>query len=293
MDTVDGMRTFIAVARQQSFTGGAQQLGMSTKLASKYVRQLEERLGAQLFNRTTRSVTLTETGRAYFDRCLALLDQFDEMESLVQKSQAELAGPIRLTAPTGFGSRELVKALQPFQQQHPKVNVDMHLSDQVLAVVEEGFDIAIRLGQLQDSSLMARKLMEMRVVVVASPIYLEKHGKPTHPKALGTHNCLLRTSATDYNHWHFQIENKVESFRVSGTFQTNSPRALANMASGGLGIAMCPHYAAIPLLATGQLELLFEDLEASTIGVYAVYPPNRHLTTRIRALIDHLADFYH
>ena len=159
MDTVEGMRTFAAVAALGSFTGGARQLGMSTKLASKYVRQLEERLGAQLFHRTTRSVTLTETGHTYFQRCRPLLDQFDELEGLVQARHSELAGPIRITAPTGFGSTQLVEALRPFQAAHPKVGIELHLSDHHVSMIEQGFDLAIRFGALKDSALVARKLM--------------------------------------------------------------------------------------------------------------------------------------
>lgn len=289
MDTIEGMRTFVAVAGHESFTAGAKRLGISTKLASKYVRQLEERLGAQLFNRTTRSVTLTETGNAYLQRCAPLLDQLDELEGLVQVRQSELAGPIRITAPTGFGSRELVEALRPFQLEHPKVAINMHLSDQQVSVIEEGFDLAIRFGALEDSSLVARKLMNMRLVVVASPDYLAEHGEPKHPSALSTHNCLLQQRPVDPNSWKFRVDGKLASFPVAGSFHTNSPRSIAHMAAGGLGIGMCPYYAARNFLEDGSLKLLFQDEEATEIALYAVYPPGRHLTARIRALIDHLA----
>lgn len=289
MDTLQGMRTFAAVAAHMSFTDGAKRLGMSTKLASKYVRQLEERLGAQLFNRTTRSVTLTETGHAYFDRCLPLLDQIDELEGLVQQRQSELAGPIRITAPTGFGSRELVIALRPFQQQNPKVTLHMNLSDQHVAVIEEGFDIAVRFGALQDSSLVARKLMDMRLVVIASPQYLAEHGEPKHPSALKTHNCLMQLTSPEPLTWKFKIEGKETAIPIKGTFHANSPRAIAHMAVGGLGIGLIPFYAAQPFIEDVSLKVLFEEYETNHLGLYAVYPPGRHLTARIRALIDHLA----
>lgn len=289
MDTIEGMRTFVAVAGHGSFTAGAKRLGISTKLASKYVRQLEERLGAQLFNRTTRSVTMTATGNAYLERCAPLLDQLDELEGLVQERQSELAGPIRITAPTGFGSRELVEALRPFQLEHPKVSINMHLSDQQVSVIDEGFDLAIRFGALEDSTLIARKLMNMRLVVIASPDYLAQHGEPKHPSALSTHNCLLQQRPVEPNTWKFRTDGELVSFRVSGSFQTNSPRSIAYMAAGGLGIGKCPFYAARTFLEDGSLKLLFQDEEATEIALYAVYPPGRHLTARIRALIDHLA----
>jgi len=288
MDTIENMRIFVAVAGKKSFTAGAKQLGISTNLASKHVRQLETRLDAQLFHRTTRRVTLSDTGRVYFERCVLLLDQFDELEGLVQEKQSELAGPIRITAPTGFGAGELVEAVQPFQMAHPNVSIHLHLSDQYVDILNDGFDLAIRFGPLQNSTLIARKLLTMRLVVVASPEYISTHGEPVHPEALSTHNCLLQISSSDPEHWRFTIHDKVEKFRVSGNFTSNSPRAIANMAAGGLGIGRCPLYTAEPFLDSGKLVLLFEDKMANAFDLYAVYPSGRHLTVRIRKLIDHL-----
>ena len=290
MDTLEGMRTFAAVAARGSFTDGAKRLGISTKLASKYVRQLEERLGAQLLHRTTRSVTLTETGEAYYRRCLPLLDQFDELEGLVQTRQSELAGPIRITAPTGFGSTQLVRALRPFLADHPKVAVELHLSDHHVSLVDQGFDLAIRFGALKDSSLVARKLMDMRIVCCASPDYLQANGRPGEPAALADHNCLLPVSAGPSDQWEFRIDGQIRSVAVRGNFRANSPRAVAQMASDGLGIARMPLYTAEPFIESSRLSLLFEAQEAKVIGLHAVYPPGRHLTARVRAVIDHLAD---
>jgi DNA-binding transcriptional LysR family regulator len=292
MDTIDGMRTFVAVSRQNSFTAGAKMLGISTKLASKYIGQLEARTGAQLFHRTTRSVTLTATGHAYLERCIPLLEQFDELEDVVQERQSELAGPIRMTAPTAFGSTELVEAIRPFQHQHPQVSIDLHMSDQRVAIIEEGFDLAIRFGVLEDSTLIARKLMNMRIVVFASPLYLAQKGEPIHPSALSTHNCLLQTYSLDPNHWKFHIDKKLALFSVNGSFKANSPRAVAQMAAGGLGIGMGPLYVVEPYLKDGSLTLLFEKNETKGTVLNAVYPPSRHLTARIRALIDHLAAYF-
>ncbi len=290
MDTIEGMRTFAAVAAQGSFTEAARRLGISTKLASKYVRQLEERLGAQFFNRTTRSVTLTETGQAYYRRCLPLLDQFDELEGLVQARQSELAGPIRITAPTGFGSNQLIQALKPFQAAHPGVTIDLHLSDHHVSIIEQGFDLAIRFGAMKDSTLVAKKLMEMPLVCCASPAYLEAHGTPGHPAALATHNCLLQSTAANRDHWEFRGGKSSYGIAVTGTFRANSPLAVAHMATGGLGIARIPQYTALPFFKDGSLCPLFDASDAMIVNLYAVYPPGRHLTARIRTLIDHLAD---
>lgn len=288
MDTIAGMRTFAAVAAHQSFTEGARQVGISTKLASKYVGQLEDRLGAQLFNRTTRSVTLTETGAAYFARCQPLLEQFAELEALVQEGQAELAGRIRLTAPTGFGAAHLAPKLYPFQRAHPRVVIEMHLSDHHVSLVEEGFDLAVRFGEMKDSSLVGRKLGEMRIVCCASPDYLSRHGTPESPEALAHHNCLLQSIAGLGDAWEFAGPEGVIAVPVTGNFRANAPLAVANMAAQGLGVGRVPLYTAQPFLENGQLELLFEDREVKSLGLHAVYPPSRHLTARIRALIDHL-----
>lgn len=289
MDTITGMRVFAAVAMHRSFTEGAKRAGISAKLASKYVGQLEERLDAQLFYRTTRTVNLTETGAAYLERCLPLLEQFDELEGLVQATQTELAGRIRITAPTGFGSSQLVHLLKPFQHAHPKVAIDLHLSDHTVSVVDEGYDLAIRFGVQKDSSLMARKLMDMRIICCASPDYLETHGTPKEPAALATHNCLLQNMSTTTDHWEFKGQTGRVNIPVTGNFRANSPLAIANMAADGLGIGRVPFYTAAPFLKEGRLKILFEAQESKVSALYAVYPPSRHLTARVRALIDHLA----
>lgn len=294
MDTIKCMQAFAAVASNKSFTVGARQLGLSTKLVSKYVQQLEEKLNAQLFYRTTRSVTLTDTGNAYYEKCMPLLDQFNELEGLVQQRQGELAGTIRITAPTGFGSRELVKAIAVFQREHPKIMIDLQLADHLVSVVEEGFDLAVRFGKLDDSTLIARKLRDMRAVIVAAPSYLEKQGNPVHPSALQTHNCLIQMTIKEPANWPFNVNGERHSYKVNGKFHSNSPRATAHMAIDGLGIARCPLYAVQTHIDQGTLQILFAEYETSSISLYAVYPPNRHLSTRVRALIDflvvHMAD---
>ncbi len=292
MDTLDGMKTFVAVAQEGSFTAAGRRLNMSTKLVSKYVGQLEERLDTQLFNRTTRSVKLTDVGSAYLERCRPLLEQFDELEALVHERQRALAGPIRITAPTAFGSTRLVIAVRPFLAQHPRVSLDMKLTDHRVAVVEEGFDLAVRIGQRRDSTLIARRLAPMPLVVCASPEYLREHGRPAHPSALATHRCLIDENLTASSTWRFLVDGDELSVRVSGPVRANAPTAIAAMAVGGIGIALCPQYVVEAHLQAGRLERLFTAHTANHFGVYALYPPNRHLTARVRALIDHLAETF-
>ncbi|MEM7226249.1 MAG: LysR substrate-binding domain-containing protein [Pseudomonadota bacterium] len=289
MDRIETIRAFIAVAQEGSFTAAARRLGWSTKLVSKYVAQLELKLTTQLFNRTTRSVALTDVGTAYLERCRPILEQMDELDDLVQERQTALAGPIRITAPTGFGSTNLTKALAPFMRANPRVEIDLRLSDTRVALVEEGFDLAIRVGTLRDSTLIAKKLADMPLIVCATPDYLEAHGRPDNPKALATHNCLIDENLTDATAWRFRTGTRETVVKVGGSFHANAPAATANMALVGLGIARCPFYVVADALGEGKLEQLFPEHETYGFSLYALYPPNRHLTARVRALIDHLA----
>ncbi len=289
MDTITGMRTFAAVAAESSFTAGAKRLGISTKLVSKYVRQLEERLGVQLFNRTTRSVALTDVGQAYYVRCLGLLDHFDEVQDAVRQRHGRLEGRIRMTAPTSFGELDLTRALAAFLIREPGVRIDLELNDRRVSLVEEGYDLGIRIGSLQDSSMIARKLAPMRVVVCAAPDYLACAGAPAHPNELSDHTCIIDTNFRTAPLWPFRVDGETINVRVDGRFRVNTPRAACEMAVAGLGIALCPLYAAGPAIEHGSLIILFPDHEAFDFGIYAIYPHNRHLTGRIRALVDHLA----
>ncbi|MGB1025882.1 MAG: LysR substrate-binding domain-containing protein, partial [Rhodospirillaceae bacterium] len=304
MDRLDSMRAFEAVAREGSFTGAARRLGWSTRLVSKYVAALEARLGVQLFHRTTRSVALTDAGRAYVERCRSLLDQVEELEAAVQDHHAALSGSIRMTAPTGFGSTRLPDALADFMATHERVEIDLRLTDRQVSLVEEGFDLAIRISQLQDSALMARKLADMPLVVCAAPRYLEAKGRPDHPQDLAGHACLVDGNQQDggalWSFWPRQEgkasatnrPEQAETVRVAGRFRANAPAAVVRMAMAGRGITRSPFYAVQDALEAGQLEALLPGYCSKVLGVYAIYPPDRHLSARIRALIDHLVGWY-
>ena len=289
MDTINAMKAFAAVARHRSFTRGAIALGLSVKVASKYVAQLEAKLQVQLLTRTTRKVTLTEMGTAYLERCLPLLEQFDELESVVREKQSDLAGLIRINAPTPFGIGAIVPALATFQAMHPRVELDLQLVDHRVDIVEEGFDLTIRFGDLQDSTLMARKLAEMPRVICAAPEYFDNHTAPSHPLELSKHNCLLQESLQDVNHWQFKENGKTVSVRVAGKFRSNSLTAVTRMAAEGLGIARTTLFIAKPYIDSGQLKVLLNDYAEPPLEINAIYPQTKHLTVRVRALIDHLA----
>lgn len=297
MDTLESMRAFAAVAREGSFTGAARRLGRSTRLVSKHVAQLEARLQARLLNRTTRSVALTEVGAAYLERCRPLLVEFDELETLVLERRTELSGTIRITAPTAFGTVRLVPALAEFMARHQAIRVELRLTDVPVALVDEGLDLAIRIGAPRDSSLMARRLAPMPMVVCATPGYLAAHGTPEQPSDLARHQCLIDLNQREPYLWRFGSGDRQVAVTVSGRFEVNAPGANAAMVQQGLGIARCPLYQVAAALDSGVLVRLFlhEDMQDATrpgtegSGLYALYPYNRYLTARVRTLIDHLA----
>ena len=289
MDTIEGMRAFAAVAQEGSFTAAAERLGCSVRLVSKHVARLEARLATRLLNRTTRSVSLTDIGAAYLERCRSLLVEFDELEAVVLEKQTELSGPIRLTAPTGFGTNRLVSVLDDFLTRHPGIRVEVRLTDVPVALVEEGLDLAIRIGPPRDSSLMARRLSPMPMVLCATAAYLETHGRPRHPQELASHHCLIDLNQQEPYVWRFGTAAAAIAVNVSGRFAVNSPAANAVMVRQGLGIARCPLYQVEAELHAGVLERLLTEWESTVSGLYVLYPYNRYLTARVRALIDHLA----
>ncbi len=289
MDKIDRMRAFALVAKHASFTLAAQRLGRSARLISKYVADLEDSLGVQLLNRTTRSVSLTDAGATYLAMCEPLLDGFDELEETVKNAQKSLRGIIRISAPTGFGSVRLAPSLAAFATKHPEVEIDLNLSDRRVSIIDEGLDLAIRIGPMRDSSLKVRQFGPMPLVICASPAYLARAGTPEHPSALATHECILDGNATEPTIWRFNIEGKELAVPVNGRLQGNAPAASARLAAAGVAVARCPAYTVADALKSGELVELFAEHRVTPYVVAALFPQNRRLTTRVRALIDHLA----
>lgn len=289
MDKIDRMRAFALVAKNASFTVGAQRMGRSARLVSKYVADLEDALGVQLLNRTTRSVSLTDAGATYLAMCEPLLDGFDELEETVRNQQSALRGVIHISAPTGFGSVRLAPSLATFAALHPEVEIDLRLSDRRVSIIEEGLDLAIRIGPMRDSSFKVRQLGPMPLVVCASPAYLKQNGTPSHPHALETHDCILDGNMADPTIWRFKNADQQLAVNVDGRFRANAPAASAKLAASGVAIARCPAYTVAEALRSGELIELFAEYRVTPFVVAALFPQNRRLTTRVRALIDHLA----
>ena len=286
----DGISEFVYVAEYESFTRAAKELGISTAQVSRQVSALEKRLNIKLLYRTTRKVSLTEEGRVFYQHCRGVLDGLDAAEQAVSNLQSKPQGRIKLTAPVTYGEQQLLPLVNDFMVRYSDIEVTAFLSNQKIDLVDGGYDLAIRIGKLSDSTMMAKKLSRRTNFVCAAPAYLKKYGVPHSLSELSEHNCLLGTR--DY--WHF-IENdkeagKERNMRVSGTVQYNSGHSLVDAALKGLGIVQLPDYYVQRHLASGELVSLLDSYREPEEGIWAVYPHNRHLSPKIRLLVDYLAE---
>jgi DNA-binding transcriptional LysR family regulator len=287
LDRLDEVRLFVAVADALSFVGGARRLGVSPAQASKAVARLEDRLKARLLNRTTRDVSLTDTGRAYLERARELIAEFDALESSVR----DVSGPrglLKVTAPTSFGSVELECVILEFAKAHPEVSLEVSLTDRVANLVEEGYDVAVRITRMSDSSLVARKLGEARIVTCAAPDYLQREGTPLSPLDLADHETILDLNLADPTLWAFGRGAERTEVRVHGRLRLSNAEACLAAARYGFGIARAPSFAAAEDLRAGRLTTLLCDHEPEPMPIYAVYPHARHLSAKVRVFVDHL-----
>jgi DNA-binding transcriptional LysR family regulator len=291
MDRLDCDRMFVAVYETASFSAAARRLGVSSGQASKLVSKLEADLGVQLLSRTTRSISPTEVGRAYYERVRTLIAEFDALDDSVRSASGEASGRLSLTAPNSFGVRQLMPALIAFTEAYPKIRLDVSFSDRVANLLEEGFDAAIRLGRPDDSTYIARKLCRTRVIAVAAPAYIERFGEPNHPAELATHECVLDANFREGGVWRFR-ETDQSSLRVavSGRMRFNNGEACIAAAIAGQGIAYGPSFLAGASIRDGALRQILAPYEIEPHGAYALYPAGRHLAAKVRALIEFLVD---
>ena len=291
MDRLDEINAFAAVSDARSFTQAARRLGVSSAQISKLVARLENRLNARLLNRTTRDVSLTDTGRAYLERARQLLEDFQSLESSVRE-QSGPRGLLRVSAPVSFGAAQLTPALLEFAAAYPEVSLDVSATDRMVNLVEEGFDVAVRIGQLTDSSLVARKLAAVRLVTCASPAYLGRAGAPQTLEELATHEAIIDTNAADPALWRFVVEGERREVRVRGRLRFSGAPACVAAARAGFGVTRTPAFAAAEDLRAGRLQALLCGFEPELIHVHAVYPHARHLAAKVRAFVDFLAKRY-
>lgn len=282
----EGVSEFVAVAEVESFTQAAKRLGISTAQVSRQVSALEARLSTKLFYRTTRKVSVTEAGQIYYQHCRQVLDGLEEAERTITNLQLAPKGKLKLTAPITFGEKTIAPLVNDFVLRYPELEVQMHLTNQKLDLVAEGFDLAIRLGKLEDSSMMAKRLSSRTQYVCASPSYLSTYGVPHTLSELEQHNCLQG----NLDYWRFQEQGKARNVRIKGNIRCDSGWALLDAALKGIGIVQLPDYYVQPALDAGKLVPLLEPYQEPDDGIWAIYPHNRHLSPKVRMLLDFFSE---
>lgn len=282
----EGVTEFISVAETESFTAAGRRLGISTAQVSRQISQLETRLNTKLFYRTTRKVSLTGEGSVYYSHCRQVMDGLEEAERAISSLRDTPQGSIKMTAPVTYGEQYVMPVVLDYMQAYPDVEITCDLTNQMIDLVEDGYDLAVRLGHLRDSSMMAKRLASRMQYVCASPEYIEKYGAPYTLSELGQHNCLVGNS----NHWHFVEKGKARSVRVSGNLVCGSGYALLEAAIRGMGLIQLPGYYVDEAIAAGKLMVLLKPYQEPKEGIWALYPHNRQLSPKIRLLVDMLAE---
>jgi DNA-binding transcriptional LysR family regulator len=281
---------FAKVAETGSFAKAAADLGVSQPTVSKAVTRLEQRLRTTLFHRTSRKMSLTASGQASLERATRILSEGEAVEAEVTEQSKSLRGTIRIAAPMSFGVTHVAPALPGFMAQHPEVTLDLHFSDELIDVVAQGFDLALRISDLPDSSLLARRLCTVRILLVGSPAYFAHHGHPTHPRELASHRALKYAHARVGEAWRFRHAKKGEFAQVvPSTLRVNNAEALVPALRAGLGLAMQPEFLAWDDLRAGLIESTLDDWMAPSIALHIVSPPGRAKPARVQALTEYLA----
>ncbi len=291
MDRLAAIEAFVRVAEAQSFSEAARRLRSSKSAVSRNVGALESELGVRLFHRTTRSLTLTEAGRGYFERATRILADLEEANLAVSQLQSAPRGRLRVSAPMSFGFLHLAPALPDFLARYPEVAVDLAMNDRFVDLIDEGFDVAVRIGALEDSSLIARRLAPIRRVVCASPAYFEARGLPLSPEDLKGHECLFNSNIASSQEWRFTApDGKSWPVEVKGRLSANNGDALRAAALQGLGIVNLPTFIVGGDLQAGALVTALDEFISQNMAMSAVYPHSRHLQPKVRAFVDFLAD---
>jgi DNA-binding transcriptional LysR family regulator len=287
------MEIFSKVVEGSSFAAAARHFRISPAMVSKHIRAIEEHLGVRLLNRTSRRVTPTEIGQDYYERCLRILGEIEQAERAAGDLNTTPRGQLRVSASYAFGTSHLAPAIARYLAAYPEVAVELALSDRFVDLIEEGFDVAVRIGHLPDSSLIARRLTSTSMVLCASPTYLERHGTPLTVGDLAEHNCLTYSLSKTRNDWPVaSIPSRTKAIHISGRFTANSGEALRILALAGEGIVRLPWFIVEADLASGRLLQLLPDHETSEIPVNAVYPSNRFMSAKVRAFVDFIVGHF-
>ncbi|HRK95547.1 MAG TPA: LysR substrate-binding domain-containing protein [Rhodospirillales bacterium] len=282
--------SFVQVVASGGFTAAAARLGSSRAVVSKHVIALERRLGVQLLNRTTRRVVATEAGLAYYERCSRILADLEEADVAVSRLQAQPRGTLKVNAPMSFGTLHLTPALIAFAELYPELRVNLVLNDRFVDMLDEGFDVGIRIGKLEDSTLIVRRIAPAKRVVCAAPGYLARHGTPAHPGELAGHACLHYGYLASGTTWKLSGADGEHSVAVEAGICVNNGEMLRDLAVAGLGIALLPTFIVGPALADGTLRSLLDDYRAPETAINVIYPPSRHLSAKVRVFTDFLVE---
>ena len=290
MDKLASLRAFVRVVESGSFAEAGRQMRLSRSAISKYVGDLEESLGVQLLNRTTRHASPTENGQMYFERAVVILSDVDAADQAVTQLQSAPRGLLRVNAPMSFGTMRLGPALADFMTKYPDLQIQLVLSDDLLDPVQDGFDVTLRIAELESSSLIARKIVPIPRRVCASPDYLKRHGTPLHPQDLRDHVSLTYGFLLTGNQWKLTGDDGVHWIQPAWSLCVNNAEVLRDVAVRGKGIALIPEFIAAEALKNGSLQAILANYSAPPLTLYAVYPPTRHLAVKVRLFIDFLVD---
>ncbi len=290
MDSLSELSVFTKVVDTGGFTAAARKLNRSKSTVSKLVSRLEDRLGARLLNRTTRRLSLTEEGAAFYERSKHILSEIKEAELAVGRLHGQPRGTLRINAPMSFGILHVTPALPDFMARYPDLEIDLILNDRQVDLIDEGFDVAVRIARLTDSTLIAKRLASFRQVVCASPGYWRTRGRPDRPEDIRNHNCLIYTYRRNQNEWPFQTPDGPVSVPIEGSLRANNGDVLRLAALGGLGVYLGPTFIVGDDLRKKRLVSVLDEYAETDRSIYAVYPQNRHLSAKVRVFVDFLAD---
>ncbi|MDH5447153.1 MAG: LysR family transcriptional regulator [Gammaproteobacteria bacterium] len=292
IDLLDGMAVFVGVVDAGSFTAAAQTLGHTTSHISKLITRLEKRLGSRLLNRTTRTISLTDVGRAYYERCSQIVIDAENAERSINQLQESPSGLLRVNAPLSFGTRRLLDVLPAFMHRYPEIKLEVEFNDRYIDVVSEGYDVVIRVDPDPDSKLVARKFSSSRGVTVASPVYLQAHGTPQQADELVEHDCVTYSLLPNPNHWVFCKDGQCQTIKVSSRSTCNNADLEVAMVAQGIGISRLPLFTCEEELNNGKLVEILPHYDPQQFNVYAVYPHRQYLTAKVRAFVDFLVEVF-
>lgn len=290
MDKLNAMAIFVRVVERGNFSAVARELRTSQPTISKILKALEAELGGKLIARSTRQLSLTDEGQRYYAQCRQILAAVDNAEHSFQSGREQVAGSLRIGSSVSFGRLQIASRLPDFLARYPQLEIDLQLSDQNQDLVEEGLDVSLRIGELHDSNLIARRIGDTRRITVASAAYLARRGEPQTPEQLSEHNCLQFNLLSSQNLWYYEKDGQRYSVRIKGNAQSNNSEAIREMVLGGLGIALSPVWLFAEDLKAGRVTAILSGYQTQSLPIHAVFPANRRQSARVKAFVDYMSD---